>query len=110
VTWCDPERIRLLYWDTEMVRDESYTVLPRLSTLVAKSTKPAGGGGTDVRCVPRLHGPSTSIDPQAVIVFTDGDVYDGWGTWSCPVLWAVYDNKQAKPDCGKVVHIGTNKL
>jgi len=25
-------------------------------------------------------------------------------------LWAVYDNKQAKPDCGKVVHIGTNKL
>jgi hypothetical protein len=50
------------------------------------------------------------IKPQAVITFTDGDIYYGWGEWSCPVLWAVYDNQRAKPDCGKVVHIGANKL
>ena len=106
---CDmvhPERIRLLYWDTEICGDESYGTT-ELSTLV-QSTKPAGGGGTDVRCVPNYM-TEHKIDPQAVIVFTDGYVYD-WGTWSCPVLWAVYNNKRAKPDCGKVVHIGANKL
>ena len=101
-----PERIRLLYWYTEICGDESYGTT-ELSTLV-QSTKPAGGGGTYVRCVSNYM-TEHKIDPQAVIVFTDGYVYD-WGTWSCPVLWAVYDNKQAKPDCGKVVHIGTNKL
>ena len=106
---CDnvrPERIRLLYWDTRVCADETYDHA-ETDTLV-QSTKPAGGGGTDVNCVSEYM-TEHKIAPQAVIVFTDGYVYD-WGTWSCPVLWAVYDNKQAKPDCGKVVHIGTNKL
>ena len=106
---CDnvrPERIRLLYWDTRVCADETYDHA-ETDTLV-QSTKPAGGGGTDVNCVSEYM-TEHKIDPQAVIVFTDGYVYD-WGTWTCPVLWAVYDNKQAKPDCGKTVHIGANKL
>ena len=106
---CDnvrPERIRLLYWDTRVCADETYDHA-ETDTLV-QSTKPAGGGGTDVSCVSEYM-TEHKIDPQAVIVFTDGYVYD-WGTWTCPVLWAVYDNKQAKPDCGKVVHIDSNKL
>ena len=106
---CDnvrPERIRLLYWDTRVCADETYDHA-ETDTLV-QSTKPAGGGGTDVSCVSEYM-TEHKINPQAVIVFTDGYVYD-WGTWTCPVLWAVYDNKQAKPDCGKVVHIGANKL
>jgi predicted metal-dependent peptidase len=102
-----PERVRLLYWDTEVVRDELYTDAEIDN--IAKSTKPAGGGGTDVLCVTRYM-EENGIKPQAVITFTDGDIYCGWGEWSCPVLWAVYDNKRAKPDCGKVVHIGANKL
>ena len=106
---CDnvrPERIRLLYWDTRVCADETYDHA-ETDTLV-QSTKPAGGGGTDVSCVSEYM-TEHKIDPQAVIVFTDGYVYD-WGTWTCPVLWAVYDNKQAKPDCGKTVHIDSNKL
>jgi len=106
---CDnvrPERIRLLYWDTRVCADETYDHA-ETDTLV-QSTKPAGGGGTDVSCVSEYM-TEHKIDPQAVIVFTDGYVYD-WGTWTCPVLWAVYDNKQAKPDCGKTVHIDRNKL
>ena len=106
---CDnvrPERIRLLYWDTRVCADETYDHA-ETDTLV-QSTKPAGGGGTDVNCVSEYM-TEHKIDPQAVIVFTDGYVYD-WGTWTCPVLWAVYDNKQAKPDCGKTVHIDSNKL
>jgi len=106
---CDnvrPERIRLLYWDTRVCADETYDHA-ETDTLV-QSTKPAGGGGTDVSCVSEYM-TEHKIDPQAVIVFTDGYVYD-WGTWTCPVLWAIYDNKQANPNCGKTVHIDRNKL
>jgi len=106
---CDnvrPDRIRLLYWDTEVCADETYN-LTETDTLV-QSTKPAGGGGTDVLCVTRYM-EENGIKPQAVIVFTDGYVFD-WGTWTCPILWAIYDFERAKPDCGKVVHIAKNKL
>ena len=106
---CDnvrPERIRLLYWDTRVCADETYDHA-ETDTLV-QSTKPAGGGGTDVSCVSEYM-TEHKIDPQAVIVFTDGYVFD-WGTWTCPILWAIYDFERAKPDCGKVVHIAKNKL
>ncbi len=59
------------------------------------STKPKDGGGTRVECVPdfmREH----NIEAQAVVVFTDGYVYAGWGKWDCPVLWTVLDNKQCR--------------
>ena len=49
---CDtvhPEKVRLMYWDTRICRDETYDASD-LDTLV-QSTKPAGGGGTDVDCV-----------------------------------------------------------
>ena len=106
---CDnvrPERIRLLYWDTRVCADETYDHA-ETDTLV-QSTKPAGGGGTDVSCVSEYMA-EHKINPQAVIVFTDGYVFD-WGTWTCPILWAIYDYERAKPDCGKVVHIAKNKL
>jgi len=105
---CDnvrPDRIRLLYWDTKVCADETYN-LTETDTLV-QSTKPAGGGGTDVSCVSEYMA-EHKINPQAVIVFTDGYVFD-WGTWTCPILWAIYDFERAKPDCGKVVHIAKNK-
>jgi len=106
---CDnvrPDRIRLLYWDTKVCADETYNHA-ETDTLV-QSTKPAGGGGTDVSCVSEYMA-EHKINPQAVIVFTDGYVFD-WGTWTCPILWAIYDYERAKPDCGKVVHIAKNKL
>ena len=106
---CDnvrPDRIRLLYWDTKVCADETYDHA-ETDTLV-QSTKPAGGGGTDVSCVSEYMA-EHKINPQAVIVFTDGYVFD-WGTWTCPILWAIYDYERAKPDCGKVVHIAKNKL
>ncbi len=106
---CDnvrPDRIRLLYWDTKVCADETYNHA-ETDTLV-QSTKPAGGGGTDVSCVSEYMA-EHKINPQAVIVFTDGYVFD-WGTWTCPILWAIYDFERAKPDCGKVVHIAKNKL
>ena len=107
---CDtvhPEAVRLLYWDTKVCADERYD-RTELDTLV-QSTKPAGGGGTDVTCVTEYM-TKHRITPQAVVVFTDGYVWGGWGKWSCPVLWSIYGNPKARPDCGKVTHIKSDSL
>lgn len=98
----NPEAIRLLYWDTEVCADERYE--GDECENIAQSTKPAGGGGTDVRCVPQYI-QDKQIKAQAVIILTDGYLYGGWGEWQSPTLWCVLDNKSATPDNGKVVHI-----
>ena len=97
-----PSAVRLLYWDTQVCRDEYYTQ-EQLSQLIS-STKPAGGGGTTIECVPEYM-TAKSIKPQAVVVLTDGYLGGGWGTWSVPVLWCIQDNKSATPTVGKTVHI-----
>jgi predicted metal-dependent peptidase len=107
---CDtvhPDGIRLLYWDTRICRDEKYDSQD-LDELV-KSTKPKGGGGTDVTCVTdyiREH----NINAQACIVLTDGHLYGGWGQWTMPVLWTILDNDGAKPDVGKTVNIKSRDM
>ncbi len=107
---CDtvhPDGIRLLYWDTQICRDEKYDSQD-LDELV-KSTKPKGGGGTDVTCVTdyiREH----NINAQACIVLTDGYLYGGWGQWTMPVLWTILDNDSAKPDVGKTVNIKSRDM
>ena len=102
-----PERIRLLYWDTRVCRDEKYD-MHELDDLV-KTTKPAGGGGTNVECVVEYI-TAEGIKPQAAIVLTDGYLGGTWGQWSCPVLWCILDNKSAKPDTGKYVHIKSREM
>ena len=102
---CDtvkPNKVRLLYWGCSVVGDESYDMheLEQLTT----STKPKGGGGTDVRCVTQYMA-KKSIKPQAAIVLTDGYLFGGWGEWTCPVLWTILDNEHALADVGKTVHI-----
>ena len=107
---CDtvkPAKVRLLYWGCSVVGDESYA-MHELDQLVT-STKPKGGGGTDVTCVTEYMA-KKSIKPQAAIILTDGYLYAGWGEWTCPVLWAVLDNKHALPDVGKAVHITSRDM
>jgi predicted metal-dependent peptidase len=107
---CDtvhPDKVRLLYWDTKICRDETYDT-HELDTLV-QSTKPKGGGGTDVECVTEYIR-EESITAQACIVITDGDLYSGWGQWTMPVLWCVIDNKHKVPDVGKCVHIKSRDM
>lgn len=107
---CDtvkPDKLRLLYWGSSVVGDEAYD-MHELDNLV-KSTKPMGGGGTDVNCVTQYMA-DESIRPQACIVLTDGYLYSGWGSWTCPVLWAILDNKGAVPDEGKAVHIKSRDM
>jgi predicted metal-dependent peptidase len=107
---CDtvkPDKLRLLYWGSSVVGDEAYD-MHDLDNLV-KSTKPMGGGGTNVNCVTQYMA-DESIRPQACIVLTDGYLYSGWGSWTCPVLWAILDNKGAVPDEGKAVHIKSRDM
>jgi predicted metal-dependent peptidase len=100
----NPSAIRLLYWDTKVCGDEVYGVNGMPVDSLVQSTKPAGGGGTDITCV-HEYIQKNQISAQAVIVFTDGYLGGRWGTWSIPLLWCIADNKSAKPTNGKAVHI-----
>ena len=102
-----PEAVRLLYWDTQVCQDERYESHD-LDTMV-ESTRPKGGGGTSVECVPEYM-TAKHITPPAVIVITDGYLGGAWGQWSCPVLWVVIDNDSAKPDCGVTVHVKSSNM
>jgi predicted metal-dependent peptidase len=102
---CDtvrPDKVRILYWGCTVVRDEVYG-MHELDQLI-QSTKPRGGGGTDVVCVTEYM-KENNIKPQATIVLTDGYLFGSWGDWECPVLWAILDHKEAVPSTGKAVHI-----
>ena len=107
---CDmvrPEVVRVLYWDTKVCADEKYEG-QEIDNIIA-STRPEGGGGTDVNCVPAYMA-ENNISPQAAIIITDGYLYGGWGQWNCPVLWVIIDNKEAKPDCGVAIHVTSREL
>ena len=102
---CDtvkPECVRLLYWDTKVCAEEKY-VGGEVENIV-HSTKPAGGGGTNVGCVP-VHMTSQGIKPQAAVVLTDGYLGGSWGAWPCPVLWCIVGGNKAVADCGKTIHV-----
>ena len=100
-------KVRVLYWGSSVVGDETYE-MNEMAQLV-KSTKPRGGGGTDVTCLTEYMA-KNGISPQACIVLTDGYLYNGWGSWDCPVLWTILDNENANPTVGKRVHIKSRDL
>ena len=104
---CDtvkPESIRVLYWDTKVCSEEVYGGTGTPLEQLTQTTKPQGGGGTNVQCVPDYI-QEKNINAQAVIVLTDGYLGGSWGTWSTPLLWGILDNKSAKPTTGKTLHI-----
>jgi len=107
---CDtvkPESVRILYWDTKVCSEEVYgDVAGACGSLeqLTQTTKPKGGGGTNVQCVPD-HIQANNINAQAVIVLTDGYLGGDWGAWTMPLLWGILDNKSARPTIGKTLHI-----
>jgi len=102
---CDqvkPARVHVMYWDTEVARHEVY-LQDELDDL-AKTTKPAGGGGTMVECVPEYIR-EKQLNVECVVVLSDGYLGGSWGTWPVPVLWAINGNKRATADVGVTIHI-----
>jgi predicted metal-dependent peptidase len=105
VAICDdvsPSSIELLYWDTHVAGHETYNQ-GDYSALV-QSTKPAGGGGTHVGCV-NQYIKNKRIEPEAIIILTDGYVEDDFGgNWNYPTLWAITTKHITSPH-GKTIHI-----
>lgn len=98
----DPERVDLLYWDTQVAGVETYErgELDRM----LNSTKPAGGGGTSPQCVSNYLA-KEKLQPTVLVMLTDGYV-DSWPTDpGVPVIWLIYKNKSANPPYGTVAHI-----
>lgn len=96
-----PESIELVYWDTKVAAHETYNRGDYEALM--SSTKPAGGGGTDPRCVP-AYITAKKLKPECVIMLTDGYV-GSWGEWSHPVFWGI-TTKRITADCGVSVYVG----
>lgn len=102
-----PRKVHILYWDTAICRAEVYA-MDELDSMIT-TTKPSGGGGTMVECVPDYL-QEHNIRPQAAVVLTDGYLGGSWGQWTCPVLWCVIDNKRAAPTHGTTIHISASEF
>lgn len=100
-----PNKVHIIYWDTKVSGDVETYDTHELSSIRYR-TKPSGGGGTMIEPVCdyiKQH----KMNPQCIIVLTDGYLGGSWGHWSQPVLWCVLDNKDATPSMGKVIHINS---
>lgn len=105
---CDevlPHKVELMYWDTHVAGHETYE--DGAVQMLTDSTKPRGGGGTDPNCVVKFM-KNKRIEPNCVIMLTDGFFYGGEGDWNqvkAPLLWCIKDNKRFTNKHGKVVHL-----
>ena len=104
----NPDRVDVLYWDTEVAGHETYTSNDKRD--IVHKTQVRGGGGTTPDCLPKYveaHG----LKPDAFIILTDG--YFGiderrWGPLkNKAVLWCVIGNSQVyiPSGCGQVVNV-----
>jgi predicted metal-dependent peptidase len=99
----NPEHVDLLYWDGEVTGHEEYKRGDYDSIL--SSMKPKGGGGTDPRCVERYL-KQNKIKPDCIVMLTDGEVFNQWGThWPAPILWVIAGDHKKISATGKTVHI-----
>lgn len=97
-----PDKLHLLYWDHAVAAHEVYDE-GSMGSLV-QSTKPRGGGGTSPSCV-SAYLKDKNLKPECIIILTDGEVGNDWGTWDAPVLWVIVNNKSATAPTGKTINI-----
>lgn len=99
----NPEKVDLLYWDSEVAAHEEYSEAD-VSNIVS-STKPAGGGGTSPSCVSEYL-KEKKIEPECVIMLTDGYVGSDWGNdWPSPLLWVLVGGNTDIAPNGKTIHV-----
>ena len=99
----NPEKVDLLYWDSEVAGHETYD-MAKLSSITT-ATKPRGGGGTAPSCV-SSYLKDKGITPECIIMLTDGYVGTDWGNdWNAPVLWVLVGGNTAVAPNGKTIHI-----
>lgn len=99
----NPETVDLLYWDSRVAAHETYN--DGAVALIAQSTKPKGGGGTAPSCVSRYLA-DKRIEPEVIIVLTDGYVGGDWGNnWTAPILWCIVGDNAEVATHGRTIHI-----
>lgn len=97
-----PDRVDMVYWDTKVCGHEVYESHEVHN--IHTDTKPVGGGGTDPTCVSQFV-KDKKLEPECIIMFTDGYV-GSWGEdLGIPTLWCIVNNKRAKPTFGRTIHI-----
>lgn len=102
-----PETIDLIYWDSQVAAHEEYGDHGADMDSLVSSTKPRGGGGTDPRSMMHYL-KKNKIEPQCIIMLTDGEIYDWGNDWNAPVLWVIcnaYRGSKITAPVGKTVHI-----
>jgi predicted metal-dependent peptidase len=106
---CDevsPEKIDLLYWDTNVAGHETYMGAELAS--LTETTQAKGGGGTSPECVPHYM-KENRLEPECVIMLTDGFIgRQDPNDWQIgkPVMWCIKGNPRFDIDVvGKVVHV-----
>ena len=98
-----PDKVDLLYWDGSVASHEEYEGSAVAN--IVSSTKPAGGGGTSPSCVSQYL-KEQKIEPECVIMLTDGYVGNDWGSeWTAPVLWVITGGNTVMADIGKTIHV-----
>ena len=97
---CSPEKVRVLWWDTEIHGEQVFTSNYQD---IANLLKPEGGGGTDAQCIVDYVN-KKKINAEGVIVFTDGHFWKKpvWNT-DIKTLWVVTDTQSYIPNNGIVV-------
>lgn len=102
-----PETLDLIYWDSRVAGHEEYGDHGADMDSLVTSTKPKGGGGTDPTSMMRYL-KQNKIEPECIIMLTDGEIYDWGNDWNAPVLWVIcnpYRGKSITAPIGKTVHI-----
>ena len=100
----NPSAVDLIYWDSDVAGHEEYdeTTVPN----IVSATRPKGGGGTSPSCVSEYL-KEKKIEPECIIILTDGYVGSDWGTeWVAPTLWCIVNGPDGivAPN-GKTIHI-----
>jgi len=102
-----PETLDLIYWDSRVASHEEYGDHGADMDSLVASTKPKGGGGTDPTSMMRYL-KQHKIEPECIIMLTDGEIHDWGNDWNAPVLWVIcnaYRGKSITAPNGKTVHI-----
>jgi predicted metal-dependent peptidase len=96
-------KIHVLYWDGEVGSHEEYDDTTFKDFVI--TTNVIGGGGTTPACIPKYL-KEKGIDPQAVVVLTDGEIYGSdWGQWEHPVIWCIVTNNNVTAPVGVTVKV-----
>jgi len=100
----NPSAVDLIYWDSAVASHEEYDETTVAN--IVSATRPRGGGGTSPSCVSEYL-KEKKIEPECVIILTDGYVGSDWGTdWVAPTLWCIVNGPDGiiAPN-GKTIHI-----